>query len=97
MNICRVVCLYSGTYNIVGTLGKQLVFNKIIPHQVTAMNDFSSRLRAEHHYESKEIQSREKNVMKRRTNVKRAVAERRSKLEDCRRLMVFLQDCNEVA
>ncbi len=60
------------------------------------MKDFSSRLRREGHYESIEIQSREKDVLRRRAKVKQAVAERRSKLEDCRKLTVFLQDCNEV-
>ena len=60
------------------------------------MNEFSARLRAHSHHESREIQSRERTVMTRRSKVKKAVAERRTKLEDCRKLMVFLQDCNEV-
>jgi hypothetical protein len=61
------------------------------------MNEFSSRLRAQNHHESREIQNRERTVMTRRSKVKKAVAERRTKLEDCRKLMVFLQDCNEVS
>ena len=60
------------------------------------MNEFSSRLRRQNHRESAEIHSRERSVMSRRARVKGEVAERRTKLEDCRKLMVFLQDCNEV-
>ncbi len=60
------------------------------------MRDFSNRLRSQRHYESKEIKEREESVMQRRARVKRSAAERRSKLEDCRKLMVFLQNCNEV-
>ena len=60
------------------------------------MTEFSARLRSQGHHETREIQNREKSVMSRRAKVKKAAAERRAKLEDCRKLMVFLQDCNEV-
>ena len=60
------------------------------------MTEFSSRLRRQGHHESSEILSRERSVMSRRSKVKQSVSERRAKLEDCRKLMVFLQDCNEV-
>ena len=64
--------------------------------QVSAMTEFSARLRRQSHHESSDILSRERSVMSRRSKVKQAVSERRAKLEDCRKLMVFLQDCNEV-
>ena len=60
------------------------------------MTEFARRLAGQRHYESREIKEREKSVMQRRGKVKRNAGERRSKLEDCRKLMVFLQDCNEV-
>lgn len=61
------------------------------------MTEFSARLRRQGHHESSEILSRERSVMSRRSKVKQAVTERRAKLDDCRKLMVFLQDCNEVS
>lgn len=81
-------------------LKKHEAFERLIATQeekVTAMTEFSTRLRVQHHHESREIQTREKSVMGRRAKVKKAVAERRTKMEDCRKLMVFLQDCNEVS
>jgi len=60
------------------------------------MREFASRLTSQRHYESAEIKEREQAVLQRRKKVKRSAAERRSKLEDCRKLTVFLQNCNEV-
>ena len=61
------------------------------------MTEFADKLCSERHYESVEIRKRKSAVMDRRAKVKKATAQRRLKLEDCRRLMVFLQDCAEVS
>ena len=60
------------------------------------MNVFAERLCGESHYEKMEIQRRKRDVLQRRSKVKDLAGERRSKLEDCRKLMVFLQNCSEV-
>lgn len=65
--------------------------------QVTAMVEFASRLCSEAHYEQSDITSRQHAVLQRRERVKHSAVERRSKLEDCRKLMVFLQNCMEVS
>lgn len=61
------------------------------------MNEFAERLCSESHYEAIEIQARRKEVLRRRSKVKDSASEKRSKLEDCRKLMVFLQNCSEVS
>ena len=61
------------------------------------MNEFAERLCGEGHYERIEIQGRRRDVLQRRSKVKDLAGERRSKLEDCRKLMVFLQNCSEVS
>ena len=61
------------------------------------MNEFAERLCGQSHYEKMEIQQRRRAVLQRRSKVKDLAAERRSKLEDCRQLMVFLQNCSEVS
>ena len=65
--------------------------------KVTAMNEFADRLHGEGHFESGEIQRRKQAVLERRSRVKGAAVERRNKLEDCRKLMVFLQNVMEVS
>ena len=62
-----------------------------------AMNEFAERLCGDGHYEAMEIQQRRRDVLQRRSKVKDLASERRSKLEDCRKLMVFLQNCSEVS
>jgi hypothetical protein len=62
-----------------------------------AMNEFAERLCGDGHYEAMEIQQRRRDVLQRRSKVKDFASERRSKLEDCRKLMVFLQNCSEVS
>ena len=59
------------------------------------MTEFADKLCSERHYESVEIHQRKSAVLDRRSKEK-ATVQRRQKLEDCRRLMVFLQDCAEV-
>ena len=66
------------------------------PSQVLTMTEFADKLCSERHYESAEIHQRKSAVLNRRSKVKKATVQRRQKLEDCRRLMVFLQDCAEV-
>ena len=61
------------------------------------MNEFADRLQGEGHFESGEIQRRKQAVLERRSKVKGAAVERRNKLEDCRKLMVFLQNVIEVS
>ena len=61
------------------------------------MVEFASRLCSEAHYEQSDITSRQHAVLQRRERVKHSAVERRSKLEDCRKLMVFLQNCMEVS
>ena len=61
------------------------------------MNEFADRLHGEGHFESGEIQRRKQAVLERRSRVKGAAVERRNKLEDCRKLMVFLQNVMEVS
>ena len=60
------------------------------------MVEFAGRLCSEAHYEHSEIASRRHAVLLRRDRVKHSAVERRNKLEDCRKLMVFLQNCMEV-
>ena len=60
------------------------------------MHEFVGHLTGQRHYESAEIKEREQAVLQRRAKVKTSAAERQSKLEDCRKLTVFLQNCNEV-
>ncbi len=60
------------------------------------MTEFADRLSSEGHYEAVEIRKRKAAVLERRSKVKKSAVKRRLKLEDCRRLMVFLQDCAEV-
>ena len=60
------------------------------------MLEFAARLCSEAHYEQSDITSRQHAVLERRERVKRSTVERRNKLEDCRKLMVFLQNCMEV-
>ena len=61
------------------------------------MNEFAERLCEEDHYQKGEIEARRRDVLQRRSKVKDLASERRSKLEDCRKLMVFLQNCSEVS
>ena len=61
------------------------------------MKEFAERLCADGHYEAVEIQQRRRDVLHRRSKVKDLASERRSMLEDCRKLMVFLQNCTEVS
>ena len=65
--------------------------------KVAAMNEFADRLCGEGHYESGEIRRRQQAVLERRSKVKGAAVERRNRLEDCRKLMVFLQNVMEVS
>ena len=51
---------------------------------------------SEGHYEQAEISTRQRAVLQRRERVKQSAVDRRNKLEDCRKLMVFLQNCMEV-
>lgn len=60
------------------------------------MTEFADRLSSEGHYEALEIRTRKAAVLERRSKVKKAAVKRCAKLEDCRRLMVFLQNCAEV-
>ncbi len=60
------------------------------------MNDFAERLSREHHFEAVEVGRRQRAVLGRRSKVKEAAVERRNKLEDCRELMVFIQNVMEV-
>ena len=60
------------------------------------MNEFADQLHAEGHFESAEIKARQQAVLERRAKVKAATVDRRNKLEDCRKLMVFLQNVTEV-
>ena len=61
------------------------------------MNEFADRLCGEGHFESGEIRRRQQAVLERRSKVKGAAVERRNRLEDCRKLMVFLQNVMEVS
>ena len=61
------------------------------------MNEFADRLHGEGHFESGKIRRRKQAVLERRSKVKGAAVERRNKLEDCRKLMVFLQNVMEVS
>lgn len=60
------------------------------------MVEFAERLCRERHFEAVEIRGRQRAVLKRRSKVKEAAVERRAKLEDCRKLMVFIQNVMEV-
>ena len=60
------------------------------------MREFSEQLCADFHHDSAEIRSTEAAVLERRTKVKACAAERRSMLEDSRKLMLFLQNVLEV-
>ena len=60
------------------------------------MVEFARRLCSEAHYEQNDITSRQHGVLKRRERVKSSAEDRRNKLEDCKKLMVFLQNCMEV-
>jgi len=75
----------------------QNLFGHFPSLKVTAMNEFADRLCGEGHYEGGEIRTRQRTVLKRRSKVKGAAVERRNKLEDCRKLMVFLQNVMEVS
>ena len=61
------------------------------------MVEFAARLCSEAHYEQSNITSRRHAVLERRERVKRSTVKRRNRLEDCRKLMVFLQNCMEVS
>ena len=65
--------------------------------QVAAMNEFAERLCAESHYESLEVKTRRRAVLDRRSKVKLGAVDRKNKLEDCRKLTVFLQNIMEVS
>ena len=60
------------------------------------MVEFAGRLCSSAHYEQKEITTRQQAVLQRREKVKQSAMARRIKLEDCRKLMVFVQNCMEV-
>ncbi len=60
------------------------------------MNDFAERLCGERHFEAAEIRVRQRAVLDRRLKVKDSAVERRLQLEDCRKLMVFIQNVMEV-
>ena len=60
------------------------------------MVEFARRLCSEAHYEQSDITSRQHAVLQRRERVKCSAEEKRNKLEDCKKLMVFLQNCMEV-
>ena len=60
------------------------------------MAEFARRLCSEGHYEQAEIGTRQCAMLQRRERVKQSAVDRRNKLEDCRKLMVFLQNCMEV-
>ena len=64
--------------------------------QATAMVEFAKRLCSEAHCEQSDITLRQRAVLQRRERVKYSAEERRNKLEDCKKLMVFLQNCLEV-
>ena len=66
-------------------------------HQVTTMVEFGKRLCSSAHYEQKDITTRQRAVLQRREKVKQSAVARRNRLEDCRKLMVFVQNCNEVS
>jgi hypothetical protein len=59
------------------------------------MVDFATRLCSNAHNERREIIARQQAVLQRRDRVKQSAAHRRSKLEDCRNQMLFLQHCVE--
>ena len=61
------------------------------------MVDFAGRLCSEGHYEQSVIAARKHAVLQRRERVKHSAAGRRNRLEDCKKLMVFLQHCMEVS
>ena len=61
------------------------------------MMEFAAMLCSNAHYEQSEITARQQAVLQRRERVRWSAAERRNKLEDCRKLMVFVQNCMEVS
>ena len=60
------------------------------------MVEFARRLCSEAHYEQSDITTRQRAVLQRRERVKSSAEDRQNKLEDCKKLMVFLQNCMEV-
>ena len=61
------------------------------------MVEFGKRLCSSAHYEQKDITKRQRAVLQRREKVKQSAVARRNRLEDCRKLTVFVQNCNEVS
>lgn len=61
------------------------------------MVEFAEKLSSERHYEQAEITERQRSVLQRRERVKQSATARRNQLEDCKKLMVFLQHCMEVS
>ncbi|CAI8040975.1 Spectrin alpha chain, non-erythrocytic 1 [Geodia barretti] len=79
-------------------LKKHDAFERLIASQeekVTAMVEFGKRLCSSAHYEQKDITTRQRAVLQRREKVKQSAVARKNRLEDCRKLMVFVQNCNE--
>ena len=66
-----------------------------LPRLQLRMVEFARRLCSEGH-EQAEIGTRQRAILQRRERVKQSAVDRRNKLEDCRKLMVFLQNCMEV-
>ena len=61
------------------------------------MVEFGKRLCSSAHYEQKDITTRQRAVLQRREKVKQNAVTRRNRLDDCRKLMVFMQNCMEVS
>ena len=62
-----------------------------------AMIGFANRLCGSGGFEAQEIRAIQDEVLERRTKVKEEAVARRSRLEDCRKLMLLLQNIDEVS
>ena len=80
-------------------LRKHEAFERLLISQeekVMTMIGFADRLCAHGRFEAREIRAVQEEVLGRRTRVKAEAVARRSKLEDCRKLMLLLQNIDEV-
>ena len=80
-------------------LRKYEAFERLIISQeekVFTMMGFADRLCASGRFEAREIRAVQEEVLGRRTRVKAEAVARRCKLEDCRKLMLLLQNIDEV-
>ena len=81
-------------------LRKHEAFERLIISQeekVITMIGFADRLCGSGHFEARDIRTLQEAVLQRRTRVKAEAVARRSKLEDCRKLMLLLQNIDEVS